>query len=274
HHPNQFIHAIHRGSELLMFDVARVITSLDFTKHTFGFIAKKAVFQDLHFTDVQFLEIFAHDQIPDAGLGTSATHSFYHREVAITYWYDSSISAEHIMKRNSTQAEPTDRWKTGKHLVENELKKQGKGYAKRKFSDARVAQILAANTAGQGWVKVAIDYKAIVGSKRLRKFESLGEVFGLFVLNNQVHHGRYEQRFVQSASSFIDLDEHTGDVALLSHELEVLEVGAFHEDYRNTNVHLSLSLDTGLCSMAGLKNLQDFSFRRNHAHQISVPELD
>ncbi|KAG0343695.1 hypothetical protein BG004_005069 [Podila humilis] len=270
-HPKQIIHAIHGGSELLMFDVDRVITSLDFTKQTFGFISKKAILQDLHFTDDQFLDmcilsgfdlcptfpplaedggflfknvqdllrqhrtgfnaVKAHADSPvmvkssyvdtfcrtrcamkyqpiltDEGqvepmnkdeapsdihefigcrlpdqvyyflsrgvlgestlntllwghvaeysplcngeteeyrtflttellkiksqtlvLAQAQLHSFYHRKVAITYWYDSSASAEHVMKLDSAQAdvEPIGRWKTGKLLVEKELKKQG-----------------------------------------------------------------------------------------------------------------------------------------------------
>ncbi|KAF9547070.1 hypothetical protein EC957_008919 [Mortierella hygrophila] len=55
--PKQIIHATYAGSELLMFDIDRVITSIDFTKQTFSFIPKKAVLQDLLLSDDQFLDL-------------------------------------------------------------------------------------------------------------------------------------------------------------------------------------------------------------------------
>ncbi|KAG0214762.1 hypothetical protein BGX28_001397 [Mortierella sp. GBA30] len=55
--PKQIIHAIYAGSELLVFDVERVITSIDFVKQTFSVISKKAVLQDLMLTDDQFLDL-------------------------------------------------------------------------------------------------------------------------------------------------------------------------------------------------------------------------
>ncbi|KAF9946647.1 hypothetical protein BGZ65_009513, partial [Modicella reniformis] len=56
----QIIHAIYagsEGSELLMFDVDRIITSIDFTKQTFSYISKKAVLQDLVLSEEQFLDL-------------------------------------------------------------------------------------------------------------------------------------------------------------------------------------------------------------------------
>ncbi|KAG0254453.1 hypothetical protein BG011_005778 [Mortierella polycephala] len=55
--PKQIIHAVFAGSELLMFDVDRVITSIDFVKQTFSVISKKAVLQDLMLSDDQFLDL-------------------------------------------------------------------------------------------------------------------------------------------------------------------------------------------------------------------------
>jgi hypothetical protein len=55
--PKQIIHATYAGSELLMFDIDRVITSIDFTKQTFSFITKKSVLQDLLLSDDQFLDL-------------------------------------------------------------------------------------------------------------------------------------------------------------------------------------------------------------------------
>ncbi|KAG0054478.1 hypothetical protein BGZ83_011165 [Gryganskiella cystojenkinii] len=55
--PKQIIHAILAGSETLMFDVDRVITSIDFTKQTFSVISKKDVLQDLYLSDDQFLDL-------------------------------------------------------------------------------------------------------------------------------------------------------------------------------------------------------------------------
>ncbi|KAF9427802.1 hypothetical protein BGZ94_004125 [Podila epigama] len=260
--PKQIIHAIYGGSELLMFDVDRVIVSLDFVKQTVGFISKKAVLQDLHLTDDQFLDMcilsgfdhcptfpplaedggFAfkniHDllrqhrtgfnavvkssyvdiycrtrcamkfqpiltddghiepmnkeeapsdihefigyRLPDevyyflsrgvlsestlntllwghaaeysplcngeteeyrkflttelfklkaqtVALATAHLHSFYHRKVAVTYWFDASTSPEHVIKVDSVRPdiEALGHWKTGKLSVEKELKKQG-----------------------------------------------------------------------------------------------------------------------------------------------------
>ncbi|KAG0246462.1 hypothetical protein BGX31_001738 [Mortierella sp. GBA43] len=55
--PKQIIHAIYAGSELLMFDVDRVITAIDFEGQTFSCISKKAVLQDIGLSDDQFLDL-------------------------------------------------------------------------------------------------------------------------------------------------------------------------------------------------------------------------
>ncbi|KAF9108378.1 hypothetical protein BGX29_000631 [Mortierella sp. GBA35] len=55
--PKQIINATYAGSELLMFDIDRVITSIDFTRQTFSVISKKAVLQDLMLSDDQFLDL-------------------------------------------------------------------------------------------------------------------------------------------------------------------------------------------------------------------------
>lgn len=60
-------------------------------------------------------------------LATAQLHPFYHRKVAITYWYDSNSNPEHVIKVDTVQSDidAIGRWKTGKLLVEKELKKQG-----------------------------------------------------------------------------------------------------------------------------------------------------
>ncbi|CAO3685598.1 unnamed protein product [Rhizopus stolonifer] len=56
-HPKQLVHAICGGSELLMWDVDKMITSIDFTKGNYHWINKKSVIQDLVVSDEQFLDI-------------------------------------------------------------------------------------------------------------------------------------------------------------------------------------------------------------------------
>ncbi|KAF9974825.1 hypothetical protein BGZ73_001685 [Actinomortierella ambigua] len=55
--PKQIVHSIYGSSELLMFDVDRVITSVDFEKGVFSVISKKALMQDLQLSDDQFLDL-------------------------------------------------------------------------------------------------------------------------------------------------------------------------------------------------------------------------
>ncbi|KAI1319362.1 hypothetical protein EDD11_004228 [Mortierella claussenii] len=55
--PKQIIHAIYAGSDLLMFDVDRVLTQIDFAKQTFQVISKKGVLQDMMLSDDQFLDL-------------------------------------------------------------------------------------------------------------------------------------------------------------------------------------------------------------------------
>ncbi|KAF8978452.1 hypothetical protein BGZ46_006454 [Entomortierella lignicola] len=57
HSPKQIIHASLAGPELLIYDVERVITTIDFTKQTFSAISKKDVLRDLMLTDDQFLDL-------------------------------------------------------------------------------------------------------------------------------------------------------------------------------------------------------------------------
>lgn len=60
-------------------------------------------------------------------LATAQLHPFYHRKVAITYWYDSNSTPEHVIKVDTVQSDidAIGRWKSGKLSVEKELKKQG-----------------------------------------------------------------------------------------------------------------------------------------------------
>ncbi|CDH60807.1 xpg i-region protein [Lichtheimia corymbifera JMRC:FSU:9682] len=56
-HPRQIVSAVYGGTELLMFDVDKVITSIDFEKGNYMWMSKKTVLQDLHVSDDQFLDI-------------------------------------------------------------------------------------------------------------------------------------------------------------------------------------------------------------------------
>ncbi|CAB4431514.1 unnamed protein product [Rhizophagus irregularis] len=56
-HPKGFIHAIYGGSELLMYDVEKVIISLDLEKGTYSWLSKKSILLDLSITDEQFLDV-------------------------------------------------------------------------------------------------------------------------------------------------------------------------------------------------------------------------
>ncbi|KAJ1980681.1 hypothetical protein H4R33_005417 [Dimargaris cristalligena] len=56
-HPQAPIHTIHAGSEMLIFDVDRVIVSLDFDKGTFAWLSKRQTLQDLDISPEQFLDV-------------------------------------------------------------------------------------------------------------------------------------------------------------------------------------------------------------------------
>ncbi|KAI9315269.1 PIN domain-like protein [Dichotomocladium elegans] len=56
-HPKQIINAVYGGTELLMFDVDKIITAIDFEKGNYMWMSKKTVLQDLHVNDEQFLDI-------------------------------------------------------------------------------------------------------------------------------------------------------------------------------------------------------------------------
>lgn len=56
-HPRQYITAVVGGSELLMFDVDKIISSIDFQRGKFSWISKKAVLADLGLNDEQFLDV-------------------------------------------------------------------------------------------------------------------------------------------------------------------------------------------------------------------------
>jgi hypothetical protein len=56
-HPDQLVHAILGSNELLLFDVDRVITSIDSEKGTFTWVSKRSILQDLQLTEDQFLDM-------------------------------------------------------------------------------------------------------------------------------------------------------------------------------------------------------------------------
>lgn len=55
-HPDQLVHAVFGSTELLMFDIDRVIIGVDLDKASFAWLSKKMVLQDLQLTDDQFLD--------------------------------------------------------------------------------------------------------------------------------------------------------------------------------------------------------------------------
>lgn len=56
-HPRQLVNAIFGGSELLMYDLDKVVVDLDLDKGTYSWINKKGVLTDLQVTDDQFLDV-------------------------------------------------------------------------------------------------------------------------------------------------------------------------------------------------------------------------
>ncbi|KAL7309521.1 hypothetical protein PS15m_010389 [Mucor circinelloides] len=56
-HPKQLVNAVCGGSELLMWDIDKMITSIEFEKGNYHWVSKRTVLQDLHVSDEQFLDI-------------------------------------------------------------------------------------------------------------------------------------------------------------------------------------------------------------------------
>ncbi|KAJ1974114.1 hypothetical protein H4R35_003770, partial [Dimargaris xerosporica] len=56
-HPQAPIQAIHAGTEIVVFDVDRVIVGFDFDKGTFSWMSKRAALKDLQLTNDQFLDV-------------------------------------------------------------------------------------------------------------------------------------------------------------------------------------------------------------------------
>ncbi|KAG2214324.1 hypothetical protein INT47_000880 [Mucor saturninus] len=56
-HPRQLVNAVCGGSELLMWDIDKMITTIDFEKGNYLWVSKRTVLQDLHVSDEQFLDI-------------------------------------------------------------------------------------------------------------------------------------------------------------------------------------------------------------------------
>ncbi|RUS17673.1 temperature dependent protein affecting M2 dsRNA replication-domain-containing protein [Endogone sp. FLAS-F59071] len=56
-HPRQLVNAIFGGSELLMYDLDKVVVDLDLDKGTYSWINKKGVLTELQVTDDQFLDV-------------------------------------------------------------------------------------------------------------------------------------------------------------------------------------------------------------------------
>lgn len=55
-HEDQLVHAVFGATELLMFDVDRVIIGMDLEKGSFAWLSKKMVLQDFQLTEDQFLD--------------------------------------------------------------------------------------------------------------------------------------------------------------------------------------------------------------------------
>ncbi|CAO3649485.1 unnamed protein product [Cunninghamella echinulata] len=56
-HPRHIINAVYSSTELLMWNIDKIITSIDFTKGNYQLINKRTVLNDLHVTEDQFLDI-------------------------------------------------------------------------------------------------------------------------------------------------------------------------------------------------------------------------
>ncbi|KAI8374335.1 PIN domain-like protein [Radiomyces spectabilis] len=56
-HPKSMINAVYGGSELLMWDIDKIITVIDTEKGNYHWVSKKTVIQDLRVSDEQFLDI-------------------------------------------------------------------------------------------------------------------------------------------------------------------------------------------------------------------------
>ncbi|RUO95865.1 temperature dependent protein affecting M2 dsRNA replication-domain-containing protein [Jimgerdemannia flammicorona] len=56
-HPRQLVNAVFGGSELLMYDLEKVVVNLDLEKGTYSWINKKGVLQDLQVSEDQFLDV-------------------------------------------------------------------------------------------------------------------------------------------------------------------------------------------------------------------------
>ncbi|KAI9139372.1 hypothetical protein BKA69DRAFT_668306 [Paraphysoderma sedebokerense] len=56
-HPRGYVHAVWCSTDLLMYNVDKVITSIDFERNSFKFIDKQALLNSLQITDEQFLDI-------------------------------------------------------------------------------------------------------------------------------------------------------------------------------------------------------------------------
>lgn len=54
---NAALHAVYANSDILLYDVDRVITNIDFERSTFRWIEKRIILQDLAITDAQFLDM-------------------------------------------------------------------------------------------------------------------------------------------------------------------------------------------------------------------------
>ncbi|CAO3607556.1 unnamed protein product [Cunninghamella blakesleeana] len=56
-HPRHIINAVYSSTELLMWNIDKIITTIDFTKGNYQSINKRTVLNDLHVSDDQFLDI-------------------------------------------------------------------------------------------------------------------------------------------------------------------------------------------------------------------------
>ncbi|CAG8748929.1 11916_t:CDS:2, partial [Racocetra persica] len=56
-HPKTYVHALYGGSELLMYNVDKVIVNMDLEKSTYSWLDKKSILVDLQLTDDQFLDV-------------------------------------------------------------------------------------------------------------------------------------------------------------------------------------------------------------------------
>lgn len=88
--PRSFFNAVFAGNEYLLFDVERVITSIDFNREAFAWINKNKITSSLQITDDAFLDICllaGFDYIPTFPLLIDQSGSAFSFKCTISEYY-------------------------------------------------------------------------------------------------------------------------------------------------------------------------------------------